>query len=140
MALIAIGGPGEIGVDIERIRTLNDMDAVAGRNFSPEENMSLSCASARERCKLFYEIWTRKEAVIKANGQGLSIPLPQFTAPIGSAGQWQVTTIEDHDQVKYLLCGLDLEPGYCSSVCIELASAEPVRYPTLKVHQYNLTL
>jgi len=101
--------------------------------------MSLSCASGRERCKLFYEIWTRKEAIIKANGRGLSIPLPQFTAPIGSAGHWQATTIEDHDRVKYLLCGLDLEPDYCSAVCIEFPSAQPVHNPTINVHQYNLT-
>lgn len=140
MALVAVAGPVQVGVDIERIRALSDMDALAKRNFSPEECMNLFRVSGQERCKLFYDIWTRKEAVIKANGKGLSIPLHEFTTPLLSAGQWQGTEIADEDCARYLLCGFDLDDDYCASLCIELTSEQQFRDPILAVHSYQESL
>jgi 4'-phosphopantetheinyl transferase len=68
----------EIGVDIEQSRRLVDMEDIAARFFAPEEASELMQLSEAERSVAFFNCWTRKEAYIKAVGDGLSVPLDSF--------------------------------------------------------------
>jgi 4'-phosphopantetheinyl transferase len=68
----------EIGVDVEQHRALHDLEHIADRFFSPEETAELLELSETERIPAFFHCWTRKEAYIKAQGGGLSIPLDSF--------------------------------------------------------------
>jgi 4'-phosphopantetheinyl transferase len=68
----------EIGVDVEQHRSLHDLEHIADRFFSPEETAELLELSEAERIPAFFHCWTRKEAYIKAQGGGLSIPLDSF--------------------------------------------------------------
>ena len=68
----------EIGVDIERYRALPDLEKIARRFFAPQETAELLELSSAEQPAAFFHCWTRKEAVIKALGGGLSIPLDSF--------------------------------------------------------------
>lgn len=69
---------GEIGVDVERIRPLTDMHDLARRLYCPEEADELISLPETQRYKAFYRCWTRKEAYLKAVGEGLSAPLNDF--------------------------------------------------------------
>jgi 4'-phosphopantetheinyl transferase len=62
----------DIGVDIEKLRNLDDLDRLAGRVCTPAEQERLrQLPTAADRGRLFLEIWTRKEAYVKALGVGL---------------------------------------------------------------------
>ena len=78
MALIAIGvaRDREVGVDIEKIRADIDVLAIAQRFFTAEEAARLESLEQSERTKLFFTLWTRKEALSKARG----IPLAEGLA------------------------------------------------------------
>jgi 4'-phosphopantetheinyl transferase len=67
-----------LGIDIEEHRRLRDGSRIVRRFFSPAECAEWSSLEAAERDAAFYRCWTRKEAYIKALGEGLSIPLNRF--------------------------------------------------------------
>lgn len=78
LALYAVTYRRAIGVDLERIRPTLGEDKIAERFFSPTEVEALLTLPADLRKMAFFTCWTRKEAYIKATGQGLTLPLDQF--------------------------------------------------------------
>jgi len=77
-ALIAIHESSPIGVDIELVQSLPDATQIAQRFFSQSEYEEYQSLSEEEKPRGFFHCWTRKEAFIKAIGQGLSYPLKDF--------------------------------------------------------------
>lgn len=77
-ALYAISTGPDIGVDLEHIRPLDDMVKIAERFFYPAEHRELLALPERDRTKAFFDCWTRKEAFVKAVGEGLSHALDRF--------------------------------------------------------------
>jgi 4'-phosphopantetheinyl transferase len=73
LALFAFSKEYEVGVDIECIRDDIEFDQIAHTLFSPSEQRSLNSLSTMDKIKGFYSCWTRKEAFIKARGQGCLI-------------------------------------------------------------------
>jgi 4'-phosphopantetheinyl transferase len=67
-----------LGIDIEEIRPVADQEDIVRRFFSQEECEEWLCLDASERQDAFFRCWTRKEAFIKAMGDGLSMPLDSF--------------------------------------------------------------
>ncbi|HZG52707.1 MAG TPA: 4'-phosphopantetheinyl transferase superfamily protein, partial [Pyrinomonadaceae bacterium] len=78
LALYAFARGREVGIDIEHIRADFADDDIAARFFSAREVSMLRALPARARTSAFFNCWTRKEAYIKARGEGLSHPLDQF--------------------------------------------------------------
>ncbi|HYA80917.1 MAG TPA: 4'-phosphopantetheinyl transferase superfamily protein, partial [Methylocystis sp.] len=78
LVLVAVSRCGAVGVDVERVREISDARSLAARFFTRGENTALAAAPAGERRELFFAIWTRKEAYVKATGEGLSRPLDSF--------------------------------------------------------------
>lgn len=74
----AIAGGGEVGIDVESFDRALDGREIAARYFSKAESDWLDACEARERAIRFIELWTLKEAYIKAIGRGLSHPLNAF--------------------------------------------------------------
>lgn len=68
----------EIGVDIEEIRTTTNMEGICARFFCAEEAGELLSLPELERERAFFLCWTRKEAYVKAIGEGFSAPLDSF--------------------------------------------------------------
>ena len=108
--LIALAPTGRIGVDIEECVPRDDLDRLAGAVFGPAEQTALAAASGDDRIRLFFRLWTLKEAVAKALGSGLSLDVSQFEIPEAlcsgesrgvlripwiSEVQWQLTVIDD---------------------------------------------
>jgi 4'-phosphopantetheinyl transferase len=76
LALYAFANDCAVGVDVEELRQLPDFQQIASRFFCPLEAQEL--ASVKDTAAAFFRCWTRKEAYIKAVGDGLSIPLDEF--------------------------------------------------------------
>lgn len=68
----------DVGVDVEAIRFLPDADRIAARFFSRRENETYRALAPRDKPLGFFNCWTRKEAFIKALGDGLGFPLDCF--------------------------------------------------------------
>ena len=78
LALIGLARGGEIGVDVEYVKRMADMESIARHFFSPEECSDLLSLKEDDRAEAFFRCWTRKEAYLKALGDGLAAPLDSF--------------------------------------------------------------
>jgi 4'-phosphopantetheinyl transferase len=78
MALLAFACDRNVGVDIEYMRPDVEFEQLAQHFFSPTECAVLLDMAPALRKETFYNCWTRKEAYIKARGEGLSMPLDLF--------------------------------------------------------------
>ncbi len=85
-ALIAIARDQPIGVDLERQGRQRSVDAIAHRYFAATESRALSALPAELRDAAFLRLWTGKEAVLKALGQGLSFGLDRVEFELDGAG------------------------------------------------------
>jgi 4'-phosphopantetheinyl transferase len=71
-ALLAFTRGCAIGVDVERRRRLDDLDAMARISFSPDEYAALHRLAPADHAAAFFACWSRKEAFIKVTGEGIS--------------------------------------------------------------------
>lgn len=84
--MIAVADHGRIGVDIEEIRPVKYLTGLAGKHFAGDESARLHAAPDSERLTLFFRLWTRKEAFLKALGFGLTHPLRSFSVDPSPGG------------------------------------------------------
>jgi 4'-phosphopantetheinyl transferase len=68
----------DIGIDVEQVRPIPEMEHIAERFFAPAETSELMALPEPDHAQAFFNCWTRKEAYIKAVGDGLSVPLDSF--------------------------------------------------------------
>jgi 4'-phosphopantetheinyl transferase len=95
LALCAITRAYEVGIDLEYTkRQVTDIDQLAERFFSVNENAVYRALPASERRMAFFRCWTRKEAFIKAVGDGLSHPLDRFDVTIAADQLPSIISIE----------------------------------------------
>jgi 4'-phosphopantetheinyl transferase len=80
--LVGVSGSGPVGVDVERVREMPDLEAVMERFFAPGEVRAIRSLPEAERKAAFFACWTRKEAYIKAVGAGLSLALDSFEVSV----------------------------------------------------------
>ena len=78
IALYVVTRGREVGIDLERIRSDLAVAEIAGRFFSRQEVAMLQTIPTEAQREAFFRCWTRKEAYLKAQGEGLSLPLDQF--------------------------------------------------------------
>jgi len=81
IAMLAFTRRREIGIDVEQVRRDFDVEAIANRFFSAAEHAQLAELPAANRFEAFFRCWTRKEAYIKATGEGLSLLCINSTSP-----------------------------------------------------------
>jgi 4'-phosphopantetheinyl transferase len=79
-ALLALAQEGPVGVDVEEVRPIEP--EVADRHFSPAERAALKPMQGDEWLNGFYRCWTRKEAILKAEGIGLHRALDSFDVEV----------------------------------------------------------
>jgi 4'-phosphopantetheinyl transferase len=78
LALVAVQADDDVGVDVAHVRPLPDALEITGRFFAPQEREVLRSLPAAERDAAFFSYWTRKEAVVKSTGLGVSQGLDAF--------------------------------------------------------------
>ena len=120
LALVAVSLGREVGVDVERVRPRADLAAFVARYFSPRERQALARISSDDRLRAFYEIWTLKEAYLKACGDGLLRELDAFDVTVGDA-QPRLLAVRDRpgDEARWTLRRLDPREGYVAALAGE---------------------
>jgi 4'-phosphopantetheinyl transferase len=93
LALIAVTRAAPVGVDVERIRPMRDADQIAGRFFSAREAEAFRNVPVAEQDTAFFSLWTRKEAWLKATGDGISESLSKFEVTFLPAAEPRVLAI-----------------------------------------------
>lgn len=111
----------EVGIDVEAIRALPDADDIAARFFSRRENAAYQALEPRDRPLGFFQCWTRKEAFIKALGEGLSHPLDSFDVSLAPGEPARILRIESTpgDDRGWRLESLTPAPGFAAAVVTE---------------------
>ncbi|TVP57454.1 MAG: 4'-phosphopantetheinyl transferase superfamily protein [Nodularia sp. (in: Bacteria)] len=72
LALCAVSYQGRIGIDLEYMRRMSDVEALAKRFFLPREYTLMRSLSPSQQQEIFFRYWTCKEAYLKATGEGLA--------------------------------------------------------------------
>lgn len=84
-ALVGLARTAAIGVDVEEIRLIPDVLRIARGQFASDEAAALAAQPRQAINAAFFGLWTRKEAVVKALGTGLSLPLDRFSVSVPPA-------------------------------------------------------
>jgi 4'-phosphopantetheinyl transferase len=121
LMLIAVTKGRAVGVDVERVRADFDFDEVAPHFFSTSEFKSLALLTGPSRHEAFFTCWTRKEAYLKARGDGLSLPLDQFDVSLLPGDEaWLLETRHDPgDAHRWSLFPVTVPSGYVATVAAE---------------------
>lgn len=83
-----------IGVDVEYLKEMSDLQQIASRFFSAEENAALGGVPAELKKLAFFNCWTRKEAYLKAVGEGLAAPLDSFVVTLVPGEEPRMLSLE----------------------------------------------
>jgi 4'-phosphopantetheinyl transferase len=121
LVLIALAADREIGVDVEQIDEKTEIDAVAGRFFSDQEQADLARLPPDRRRHAFFCCWSRKEAFVKATGEGLSLKLDQFDVSLRPGEpEVQLTMRPDPAEAgRWAIRHLDIDPAHAAAVAAE---------------------
>jgi 4'-phosphopantetheinyl transferase len=84
----------ELGVDVEFLRTMNDCEEIAERFFSESERRMLRTIPFPVKQEAFFNCWTRKEAYLKAVGEGLAAPLDSFDVTLAPGEPPRMLTLK----------------------------------------------
>jgi len=122
VAVYVITHHAEVGVDIQKIEEGHHA-TVAKRFFSEEENKQLQQLPEHERAQGFCQLWASKEALIKAVGEGLYVPLGDFSVALHEESQWITLTHEQRTQTFYLE-HVATFPGYKAALAMSQAIQE----------------
>lgn len=125
LAVIALTGCRDIGVDVEQVRPINGM-AIAGRYFSDDEITQLRRLPSQWHQEAFFSCWTAKEAYIKARGDGLSFALKDFDILIDPTQVPRILKIQGSSAPanQWALHRILPQPGYIATLAIEAPPGE----------------
>ncbi|MBK5941387.1 4'-phosphopantetheinyl transferase family protein [Halochromatium roseum] len=102
-----------VGVDVEQMRPIRDWDAIAKRFFAVEEQQWLARFDHAERRHRFVTLWSRKESLLKATGEGVAGGLSSFCAIAEDDVEIEI----DHRGQRWFLRSYPTLPGYGLALC-----------------------
>lgn len=135
MALLGFVLGRDIGVDVERIRLNFDVQEIAQRFFSPVERDALAALPTAQKHQAFFNCWTRKEAFVKAVGEGLSLPLDQFDVSLvpGKPAELLATRPNAGEKARWFLTAVDAGPGCAAAVVVRGTKLRVVSSPVSSI-------
>jgi len=121
LALYAITRSRQIGVDLEYVRPMPDIEQIAASFFSARENAVLHSLPKNQKSEAFYNCWTRKEAYLKATGEGLFRPLDQFDVSLAPGEPARLLHVDRDPQETARWSLQALRPGndYIAAVVVQ---------------------
>jgi 4'-phosphopantetheinyl transferase len=127
VAVYAFARGREVGIDVEAVRAIEDADAIAGRFFSARENSAYRALDPGDKPLGFFNCWTRKEAFIKALGDGLYHPLDSFDVSLAPGESARILRVGDvpGDQCGWHLESFSPAPGFVAAVVTDAADRLP---------------
>ena len=114
-----IGEAGQIGVDVERLDRPPVDPRVIQRYCSVTEQAALAGMPEALRHERFLELWTLKEAYVKARGTGLTLPLSKVSFDIGADGPGGVSFNGVDEEARWMFAHTRLEPNHLLAVAAE---------------------
>lgn len=120
MAILGVTRGRAIGVDIEHLNAKFAGDDIAARYFAEGELRALRAFPQEQQCAAFFRCWTRKEAYIKAHGEGLSMPLADFEVCIDDTEDlWLVNHKDAGEQSRWQMRNVPVPEGHWAAAVIE---------------------
>lgn len=121
LALVGVVHGQEIGVDVELVKPMSDLEAIAERFFSPSERDALRLLPAAQKPTGFFNCWTRKEAYLKAVGEGLAAPLDSFDVTLAPGDPPRMLTLRGDAAAagRWTFHHLLPAPGYIGAIAME---------------------
>jgi 4'-phosphopantetheinyl transferase len=119
--LIAVTRACAVGVDVEWIRPISDAGDIASRFFSPREAAKLMALPNDQRIPAFFNLWARKEAWLKATGDGLSEMLNEVEVSFLPEEPANVLAISGNVEAaeRWTLLGLTPAPNFAAAAAAE---------------------
>lgn len=114
-ALIAVTRGGAPGIDVERLVFRPRTMALAKRFFHPEETAALASLPEPQRQRAFFELWTAKEAVLKAMGRGIAFGLHRLKFAVSPAPT-RLLWLEGDDAAQWQVQSLPIDAGHVAAV------------------------
>ena len=125
-ALLALGLDHRLGVDIESVERRVDYRALANRFFSAPEQEAFNTLPAGAACAAFYRVWSRKEACLKATGQGLAGGLSGFSVPLGETPVQTRVRSATGTGSDWFIYNVIAPPGYQTALVADQAGLDIV--------------
>jgi len=121
LALFALTRIGPLGVDVEQIREVKDMEHLVARFFSKRETELFRTVAEQDRPRAFFNLWTRKEAMLKATGEGITRSLDRVEVSFLPGEPARVIAIEGDESkaARWRLIELAPAPGYTGALASE---------------------
>lgn len=112
-----------VGIDLEAIRPIPQLDSILQRFFAPSEQQMLSRLPPAEKELAFFRCWTAKEAFLKAIGLGLGYGLESVAIALTPQGTPQFQHLPAPNQHEaWSLHAIDVAPGYAAALAVAAAT------------------
>lgn len=119
LGLLAVSTVGAVGADVEAMRRLPELERITERFFSVEEREAILSLPAAERHGAFHRVWARKEAYIKAVGDGLAHGLHRFAVTYAKGDARFVQMDGSREEARaWTLAEVEVPSGYEAAVAI----------------------
>lgn len=121
LALFGFTRRAEVGIDLERVSGRLAGEQIAERFFAPREVRALRALPRAVQDEAFFHCWTRKEAFVKARGDGLSLPLELFEVTLapGAPAALLSTAFDPPEAARWAMRELRPAPGYVGALVVE---------------------
>jgi 4'-phosphopantetheinyl transferase len=135
LAIYAFNWNRRVGIDIEYMIPMADMDNFAEQFFTPRETALINTLSGAQKEDAFFKTWTCKEAFLKANSSGLTVPINQVEISLKTDEVVRLNSIgSDNEQTSHWhLEILNHFPGYRAALAVEGRDVQLV-FKRLKDH------
>jgi 4'-phosphopantetheinyl transferase len=114
--LIAVGRSVPVGIDLERVWPIGDVDRMSERFLAPAEALAIRTEQGDAKMRAFFNCWTRKEAYAKAVGLGLALPFDGFCVSVTESPEPAIVALGDDDPGAWTLRSLEPWPGYVAAI------------------------
>lgn len=131
LVAVAFVKDARIGIDIEYMERKVDLLGVAEKILSDDDFQVFQALPEDEKVSAFFRVWTRKEAYLKATGEGLTDALKKISVSLQAEEIGTVTDARDQGADNWRLHSLDLVPGYEACVACDgerKIEVTPVRF------------
>jgi 4'-phosphopantetheinyl transferase len=118
LALVAVASGIPVGIDVERIRALEDAGDLVARFFSTRESSEFKSLPDDQRPLAFFNLWTRKEAWLKATGEGITHLLDCVEVSFMPGAPARLLSLPDRfpSASNWTICDITPGPGFAAAV------------------------